>query len=582
MSKPFGSSVVNPFAGYTAIAAVFALQHPKPWSERNPKANTSLSLRKEIRVFFEHISGGNVAELFNSVLIPEEREVVNPEAFSALRGLGRVYNSLPQSDSSRRVWLTALMDSGWSHKYVQDSLGWGHGRKTFGASVAAPMGRPATNQQYKSAVNDFLLTKSKDIVGRYVSDESSPTGKKPARHMFVTFRQAYMEFPHKDVVTYEAFLKMRPPEFKQSARPSDMCEYCEKRKMAGRTLATLRTENGLDAELSDADLMELYDGDTDNPIYTNAALCVEVDRHRFLSDLQRERYISVTASPPPGVLIIDMDWKKKITLPLAPVGMSTDAYHSCQVAVISFGFYTSAGFYTFDALSKTVTEDSHCSIQALKAALVKLRDDNVLDIRTFYSVQVWSDVGKHFRSKETAYFVLHDLQDFCATGCTITLNFLGEKHGKMRRDQHFRTLQPYYEQYSATHIIYSAGGLTKAIRYGHSQTKAFNALSGKSTPHLIVYEHTMPVTGTYTLRRYELDHMESHYCYGAVGKQLFVSPISGSDMRKVISPKVVTEKCTFEVKVSEPAPLPAAAQCVKTMSAKRKRRDDEFGPATGW
>ena len=85
---------MNPLAGYTAIAAVFALQQPKPWTDRNQKSSSSLTLRKEIRTFFEHISGGKIAELFYAVLAQAEREALNPEAFVALRGLGRVYNEL--------------------------------------------------------------------------------------------------------------------------------------------------------------------------------------------------------------------------------------------------------------------------------------------------------------------------------------------------------------------------------------------------------------------------------------------------------------------------------------------------------
>ena len=82
MSKPFSLPIVNPLAGYTAIATVFALQKPKPWTERNPKSSSSLTLRKEIRTFFEHISDGKIVELFYAVLAREEREALNPVGFT--------------------------------------------------------------------------------------------------------------------------------------------------------------------------------------------------------------------------------------------------------------------------------------------------------------------------------------------------------------------------------------------------------------------------------------------------------------------------------------------------------------------
>ena len=104
--------------------------------------------------------------------------------------------------------------------------------------------------------------------------------------------------------------------------------------------------------------------------------------------------------------------------------MGLDGYHSRLVSIISFGFYTPMGKYNFDVISSTVTEDSHCSSLALTAALAYLREHNILDALAYPNVQIWSDVGKHFRSKEMAYFVFNEFKNRIAAKCNLTLNFL--------------------------------------------------------------------------------------------------------------------------------------------------------------
>jgi len=568
---------------YTAIAAIFATQIPKPWSTRAQKSPTTMAVRKEIREFLDRVSGGQTPELCASILTPAELVRVDPSPYKALRAMADVYDTLV--DKARRPWVAALKLSGWGLPFIQQHLGWGvHSQTLKKATFETPSkgGRPISNQTHKDAVNEHLRTLSKELTGRWVASPDHPGERIAARHMQVSFRVAYMEYAGRDDISYEAFLKMRGPEFKQSARPSDMCDYCERRKTAGRTLAILRADNDLEYDISDIELMEMYEGDKTNPIYTNAAICVEVDRHRMLCDLQREYYLSVTDAPPPGTLSIDMDWKKKVTLPLGPVGTTLDSYHSSQVTVLGIGFYTSSGKYNLDAISSTTTEDSHCSCQALKAALVHLRDHNILDVRSFSEVQVWADVGKHFRSKEMAHFVLKDLQEFWSAGCRVSLNFLVEKHGKGRRDGHFRTLQAYYEQYYTRFVITNAGELAKAMRYGHAQTKEFNSRTGRPTPNLIVYEHTLPVTGTYTQRRYDIQDMESHYCFGVVNNKMYVSPLSSSRLRQSINPTALVEKCSYELVVSEPKPRPPDTQFLVRMGAKRRRRQEQFGEMEDW
>ena len=582
-NSKMSKSAFSVLSDCTAIAALFVASSRKLWTERPSKSPATMNLRREIRDVLDKVSGGQIPELCHTVLTPAEREAVNPEPYTALRAMGPLYNDLP--DNMRRGWLSALKKSGWGRPFIHDILGWKCSPSTFLQSeepLGGVGGRPATNQQHKSAVNKHLRTLSNDITGRWVSSSNSPTGKIPARHMHVSLSQAYLEYPEKDSLSYEAFIKMRDPEFKLSARPSDMCEYCERRKVAGRTLAALRTSNSIDAELSDADLLDLFDDDRENLVYVNASICVEVDRHRFLCDMQRSYYYTITDSPPPSTLIIDMDWKRKVNLPQGPMGMSLDGYHSCQIAILGFGFYTSAGTFNFDAVSKTVTEDSHCSCQALKAAIVYLREHGILDIRTFPTVHVWSDAGKHFRCKETAHFVLHEMKQFCADNVHITLNFLVEKHGKMRRDGHFRTLQPYLDQYTAREIVCSAGELAKAIRFGHSNTKKFNDMKGKPTPHLIVYEHTIPVKGTYTLRTYELEHIQSHYCFGVDDARMYVSPLSSSALRININPRTTATKCEYTLLESKAKPKPPENQFLVRMGGKRQRRDVDFGPVDDW
>ena len=235
--------------------------------------------------------------------------------------------------------------------------------------------------------------------------------------------------------------------------------------------------------------MEQFQDRPELAIYESAKFIVEADAHRALANIQKDQYSAVVNNPPIDTLVIDIDWKQKVNLPMGPSETSGGYYNRTQVAMMSVGFYWQGSKgrqnRVVDVISATVSETSHCSVAGLKEAFNLLRDQGAdgLDILAFKNIDVWADAGSHFRSYEFLYFMLIGIPTIFP-GVLCTINCLIGKHGKNLRDQHFRVIRGYLDRASRTTHIRTATDLNACLTKTHLTVQSRNRSQGKKINEL--------------------------------------------------------------------------------------------------
>ena len=160
------------------------------------------------------------------------------------------------------------------------------------------------------------------------------------------------------------------------------------------------------------------------------------------------------------------------------------------------------------------------SVDAVRQAIKHYHQQ--LNLPALKAVHVWSDCGKHFRCAEFAHFVLCEVHGMMAKDAEITLNFFAQKHGKSRRDQFFRQVRQYLDNFCAKAEMRCAADVVKGVIAGHKAVLETGKFVSRKTPEVFVYHMTPPSSGTYTQRLLGLEHIESYHCFRKTGKKFFV------------------------------------------------------------
>lgn len=170
----------------------------------------------------------------------------------------------------------------------------------------------------------------------------------------------------KDKLSYRSFVAQSDSRFKQFAQKSDLCDCCEQAKSCKRAVISLRTKYKLPADITYSNIIERYKDDPDKDIVVAASFILECAAHRELADTQA-LYNEHTAHPKPGKLVVDADWRARGCLPISKSQTSGEFYHKSQVSMLGVGFYWLGPdgrrrTRSVDIVSRSVTEDSHCTI----------------------------------------------------------------------------------------------------------------------------------------------------------------------------------------------------------------------------
>lgn len=485
------------------------------WSERTT-GRIFYKMKSDLRLFLDNISGGDISAMIRSLLTPDELEMVTPAIFSATRNVAKHYNSIVSAE--RHSWLAAYKNPGGkqllSRKDMQN-LGFLVSEEMWN-SCTKPRGIvkgriPRERAEMTEKVDLYLEKHTETMRGREVF--SAKKQKVDARRVDVPFWELYQTFPLRDQISYKTFLKYRDPCFKQTSKKSDMCDYCDDGKKARKSMAQLRSDFNVPEDDTLADIVSKFD--EDHALSMAAASILQAQEHRELAITQKDVYNIHTTDPQPGELTIDLDWKQKGYLPIADVETCGNFYGRSQVAVISIGFYwlsaTGPRRRVVDVISSSITEDSHCSIAALREAINLLRDDHAdaLHLTGFSRLHVWADTGSHFRSAEFAHFILVQLPEVYRN-ITPHLNFLVEKHGKNLRDQHFRCFRCYIRRSLPEGPIVTASQFRDALQKGHAACQAANRALGILVQQVDFYYLNLPRTETYVLKQIKISDFALH------------------------------------------------------------------------
>ena len=349
--------------------------------------------RKEISEQLHDLSGGDIGAMLRDVLTPDEVETVAKEAYSAVRGMAEPFGELPPK--AKHDWLRPMRDAGFKRARVND-FGWNFSCDLWQScqtdGIRPSGGRPGIDKDIIAIIRELLLRRSQPIPGRTIVNRVDPSSPVQVRLMDTSWRQIYEDSDLKDTVSYSTFFAHKPPEFVQAGRPSDMCGYCEDRKAAIRSLDQLKSKYKCPTTDTLDDLRIKYSSKPKHAISEAIGIIDEANIHRKLADAQHATYTDVTGNPPPGVLVIDIDWKQKFTLPMGPSNTSSDTYHQTQVAILSVGFYWMQGgermAHSVDIVSRTITENAYSSVEGLKMAIRHLESQGVLNL-TGYSKTQW-------------------------------------------------------------------------------------------------------------------------------------------------------------------------------------------------
>ena len=331
--------------------------------------------------------------------------------------------------------------------------------------------KPSLDPIKKQQIRDHCILWSR--VSPYRTLKRVRTNNKPTnvRFLLCSKAQLWREFLKQNKNTTAkktTFLKNIPPEFKPAKRDQDKCDDCYQLKIKIRNVrkelklkltncGCLRVENinpnDIEYELSKDDYYLNYNYQdiinscihlTDNEkTEWNSELLIskELQYHRELSHSQRAAYREQiqTCQMQLNKLLMVFDWKENYTFKGGCVATGRDFYEYVSASIMGVVFFclniNNGNPIYIPIVSNVLTHDGTTAIMNINKAIDKVNSEynNVFEmIDTLYA---WGDSGSHYRNKEVAYFILHELVIKYKFDCI--LNFFGGKHGKNHCDNCF-------------------------------------------------------------------------------------------------------------------------------------------------
>ena len=552
-----------------------------PWSAlgRKPKARRSSGIHS----YLVAQSGDDIDSMLRDVLSVDELQGLAVEAYTALRNMATPYMALPPKD--RFAWVDALRSAGFSQSQCTDlgyQVSWNLWASSSTAGERDKGGRPPLDEAVVDELEKFLISRSHVIPGRFIVNSESLDNPIPVRRVDATWTELFNEC--KLDISWGSFLTLKPKYFVQSTKPSDMCPFCEGKKAAIRALDRLKKQFKCPKSATAAFLRKKFAKQPMHKIMVALDMIDEATKHRYFHVNQHGTYLDDTDDPAAGVLVIDIDWKEKFTLPLGPVNTSDDTYAQTEVAILGVGFYwmESGERRTehVDLVSRTITENAHTSIEGLLTAIREMEGKGKFHMCDFSSVKVWADAGKHFRCAEFVGFVLGDFSVGSKSLSTlykldhIAINYLVEKHGKNWRDTHFSSLRRYINRIARKKYILTASDLKNALEAGYKQVcSEYEDVERNVTVYLL----NMRESGTYDKNLLRFEHIDAHYCIRKADGKYTAAYLSGDDNGIGMEASDTSTKVPYQLKRSTPKPTREPSELAATLRKRRLIREALFG-----
>ena len=215
----------------------------------------------------------------------------------------------------------------------------------------------------------------------------------------------------------------------------------------------------------------------------------ELQFHRDVSHSQNEAYKKdmIFCQTTKGHMMIVCDWKENYTMKGGTIATGRDFYHTVQVSIMGVIVYCkdidNGKAQKLPIVSNVLTHDGTTAIMNIKIALKKLQSLYTSVFEQLRCVKLWADSGPHYRNKEFAHFVLHQLLiDYSLT--RTKLNFFGEKHGKNDCDSMFGHISGFLRDAEQSQRIDSIKKICEVIenaqKYVNDDKKAIQEKRNKS------------------------------------------------------------------------------------------------------
>ncbi|CAF0975069.1 unnamed protein product [Brachionus calyciflorus] len=255
--------------------------------------------------------------------------------------------------------------------------------------------------------------------------------------------KAYESFKYQSSLSFSSFYKYVSEKYKKPHRFSDLCDYCEKNKEYKKELQNYASENFYEGENEYQKIKEYLIGiksGHDLVHILNLGSKIEsIDFHYSIAQRQRDSYNSMRNELEEDYILIDMDWKQKITI---------GVYYKENGVVKCENFYLISGFQNSESAQEVVNNFRFVR---------KLPEFKRIEKKKYI---IWADTGTHFRCSEVLHYLFEEL---FVENIQVCLNFFVEKHGKSSRDQHFSVVSNFIRQESFLKKITCSQDIVDAI-----------------------------------------------------------------------------------------------------------------------
>ena len=263
------------------------------------------------------------------------------------------------------------------------------------------------------------------------------------------------------------FKKYIPPEYKPAKRDQDKCDLCLELKKKILKLKELRNKLiSCGCLRRDHCAGDIDDYSDDTPYTPSIRICqhlsneskqywfelvdtiAELQYHRDVSHSQNEAYKKdmLLCQTTTRYMMVVCDWKENYTMKGGTIATGRDFYHTVQVSIMGVIVYCkdidNGKAQKMPIVSNVLTHDGTTAIMNIQLALKKLQTLHSAAFHRLECIKVWADSGPHYRNKEFAYYVLHNMLIEYSLKRS-KLNFFGEKHGKNDCDSMFGHISGY-------------------------------------------------------------------------------------------------------------------------------------------
>lgn len=204
-------------------------------------------------------------------------------------------------------------------------------------------------------------------------------------------------------ISYSSFYRRIPKNVIIPVKKTDLCELCLKAKKLESKIIQTNDEKNLIL------------------LYKNHLYNAKNQRNSLKLNLQNLKSDKA---------ILIMDFKQNIKLGNSPQQVSYDYFHPTSINYLSFFVKTIKESIFFDFTSMELNKDSYFVIECFKLMF----EHEIFKKMGINELDIWSDVGKHFKSGILAYYLANLI---VSKKIKVTHNFFVESHGKSICDVHF-------------------------------------------------------------------------------------------------------------------------------------------------